>query len=948
MPIWQSPKEWPKAPTGFVPDGQWLPQATWSPLRRPHLWWYSEAVAERASHVTPLLLPERRFNGATKGAERNAKADQFGRLRHNVSTIEARYFKLNALASTLFAAKVVLASEEYEYAKLRAAFGARRRVDRHAGPYFQAAQEYVGAILDVRSSLLAAWPQAPATDYFTFALKMDDRWEVARKLRHIFLSSTSGWLPAREISAPTRISRVINNLKASHLVHLLDQREWCSGHEELPLPIRLESTYPATWAALQSPEPALADLAVVPEQMSPSSVSDGVRTVHEQTGLGPASKTTYTNSPILRRSKHETGAATDGLQQEQPEIASRASPGSEGEDWAHQTDSARPHIQDRQEEPQNQGSHSSATNPSYGSVTRSDPVSACPGETSEAAKNLSDGPAPFSTTKAGTDVLPPTTASDSTPSASPEDPKTSTRLQAFLPSDSGHNRATQINIELRTTALHIDLRLDTSKLASGNFLVSRLPQQLGTRTSKIPSGLMQRLRTLVQRALRTNKYSSHPPEGWSLAITIIEEDISELYLLAGTRYAAATISEVLQIVNSLEWTDPVHSEAARLDSDRDANPANSAAPVIQVPGSSEPKNVEQLSGNGLLKNKQKPTIFTTENNDPDSASTPRRSCRDTAGFEVTVVPAAQMYGNADQTSDDLGNYVRHIRNISLLRAEEEIDLARIIEAGMLAEQILSGKVKLGTYTTADLQQTAHDGKEAFRRFVEANLRLVVSIAKRYQGKGLSMLDLIQEGNIGLVRAVEKFDYAKGFKFSTYATWWIRQGISRGMGDHSRLIRIPVHMHELIGKVEQFLRGFQAHHQRAPTLQEISTSLSLNETDVTKALQYGGIRMISLDTPVDQNGTALKEVLVAFDDQGPDEQASFVLLKDHLRSLLDTLTEREAGIITMRYGLTGGEQKTLDKIGSTYGLTRERIRQIEKATMEKFRHPDFLSLLSDYN
>jgi RNA polymerase primary sigma factor len=317
------------------------------------------------------------------------------------------------------------------------------------------------------------------------------------------------------------------------------------------------------------------------------------------------------------------------------------------------------------------------------------------------------------------------------------------------------------------------------------------------------------------------------------------------------------------------------------------------------------------------------------------------------GDDDDDLPAARV-AIAGATADPVKDYLKQIGKVSLLNAAQEVELAKRIEAGLFAEEKLddSGDNLPGN-VRADLEWVAEDGRRAKDHLLEANLRLVVSLAKRYTGRGMLFLDLIQEGNLGLIRAVEKFDYAKGYKFSTYATWWIRQAITRAMADQARTIRIPVHMVEVINKLSRVQRQLLQDLGREPTPEELAVELDMTPEKVVEVQQYGR-EPISLHTPLGEEGDSeFGDLIEDTEAIQPGEAVSFTLLQEQLHSVLDTLSEREAGVVSLRFGLTDGQPKTLDEIGKVYGVTRERIRQIESKTMLKLRHPSRSQALRDY-
>jgi len=378
--------------------------------------------------------------------------------------------------------------------------------------------------------------------------------------------------------------------------------------------------------------------------------------------------------------------------------------------------------------------------------------------------------------------------------------------------------------------------------------------------------------------------------------------------------------------------EPVADDAADDDSTDGDDPAETAAgPKASVPG---PEPV------------------------PPVAAAPSPAAAKPAGEETedeTFVygdddedlPAAQVAA-AGATADPVKDYLKQIGKVPLLNAEQEVELAKRIEAGLFAEEKLAeGRGTLRPDARGDLEWIADDGRRAKNHLLEANLRLVVSLAKRYTGRGMLFLDLIQEGNLGLIRAVEKFDYTKGYKFSTYATWWIRQAITRAMADQARTIRIPVHMVEVINKLARVQRQMLQDLGREPTPEELAAELDMTPEKVIEVQKYGR-EPISLHTPLGEDGDSeFGDLIEDSEAIQPGEAVSFTLLQEQLHSVLDTLSEREAGVVSMRFGLTDGQPKTLDEIGKVYGVTRERIRQIESKTMSKLRHPSRSQVLRDY-
>ena len=316
-------------------------------------------------------------------------------------------------------------------------------------------------------------------------------------------------------------------------------------------------------------------------------------------------------------------------------------------------------------------------------------------------------------------------------------------------------------------------------------------------------------------------------------------------------------------------------------------------------------------------------------------------------MEIKHLPPEQMVMTAGATADPVKDYLKQIGRVALLNAELEVELATRMEAGLFAEEKLATEKKIDKKLKRELEWIVEDGKRAKNHLLEANLRLVVSLAKRYTGRGMLFLDLIQEGNLGLIRAVEKFDYTKGFKFSTYATWWIRQAITRAMADQARTIRIPVHMVEVINKLARVQRQMLQDLGREPTPEELAKELDMTPEKVVEVQKYGR-EPISLHTPLGEEGDSeFGDLIEDSEAVKPEESVTFTILQEQLMQVLGGLTQREADVIKARYGLTDGQPKTLDEIGKVHGVTRERIRQIESKTMSKLRHPSRSQSLRDY-
>ncbi len=364
-----------------------------------------------------------------------------------------------------------------------------------------------------------------------------------------------------------------------------------------------------------------------------------------------------------------------------------------------------------------------------------------------------------------------------------------------------------------------------------------------------------------------------------------------------------------------------------------------------------PEELEKIVAEVVAEDVAVVDLGDSDDDDGDTPAKPVEVETESSGFvlrddDEDDAPVQQVV-TAGATADPVKDYLKQIGKVALLNAEQEVELAKRIEAGLFAEEKMNSGEKLDMKLKRELWWIAQDGKKAKNHLLEANLRLVVSLAKRYTGRGMLFLDLIQEGNLGLIRAVEKFDYTKGYKFSTYATWWIRQAITRAMADQARTIRIPVHMVEVINKLARVQRQMLQDLGREPTPEELAKELDMTPEKVVEVQKYGR-EPISLHTPLGEDGDSeFGDLIEDSEAVVPADAVSFTLLQEQLHSVLDTLSEREAGVVSMRFGLTDGQPKTLDEIGKVYGVTRERIRQIESKTMSKLRHPSRSQALRDY-
>ena len=403
-------------------------------------------------------------------------------------------------------------------------------------------------------------------------------------------------------------------------------------------------------------------------------------------------------------------------------------------------------------------------------------------------------------------------------------------------------------------------------------------------------------------------------------------------------------------------TEPVADTVRDLNlADADVDPAAEPDVADVVVGEEEVVEVEAAEDEAVEAADDDAETSDEETTDEEGGSARRETSDDdadeSAGFVIRDddeddAPAQQVV-TAGATADPVKDYLKQIGKVALLNAEQEVELAKRIEAGLFAEERLGSGDKIEQKLKRELWWIAQDGKKAKNHLLEANLRLVVSLAKRYTGRGMLFLDLIQEGNLGLIRAVEKFDYTKGYKFSTYATWWIRQAITRAMADQARTIRIPVHMVEVINKLARVQRQMLQDLGREPTPEELARELDMTPEKVVEVQKYGR-EPISLHTPLGEDGDSeFGDLIEDSEAVVPADAVSFTLLQEQLHSVLDTLSEREAGVVAMRFGLTDGQPKTLDEIGKVYGVTRERIRQIESKTMSKLRHPSRSQVLRDY-
>jgi RNA polymerase primary sigma factor len=422
---------------------------------------------------------------------------------------------------------------------------------------------------------------------------------------------------------------------------------------------------------------------------------------------------------------------------------------------------------------------------------------------------------------------------------------------------------------------------------------------------------------------------------------------------AAAKKGAAEVKAVDVVSDDIEATDPLEAEPEVLDveeADLDLEDLESDDEAIVEPADGEDAATPAKAGAKVV------PAAPVESAADDDIAEPSEKDKASGDFvwdeeESEALRQARKDAELTASADSVRAYLKQIGKVALLNAEEEVELAKRIEAGLYATQLMTEHAEKGEKLPAaqrrDMLWICRDGDRAKNHLLEANLRLVVSLAKRYTGRGMAFLDLIQEGNLGLIRAVEKFDYTKGYKFSTYATWWIRQAITRAMADQARTIRIPVHMVEVINKLGRIQRELLQDLGREPTPEELAKEMDITPEKVLEIQQYAR-EPISLDQTIGDEGDSQlgdfiedSEAVVAVD------AVSFTLLQDQLQSVLETLSEREAGVVRLRFGLTDGQPRTLDEIGQVYGVTRERIRQIESKTMSKLRHPSRSQVLRDY-
>ncbi|MEN8651777.1 RNA polymerase sigma factor [Streptomyces sp. 21So2-11] len=464
---------------------------------------------------------------------------------------------------------------------------------------------------------------------------------------------------------------------------------------------------------------------------------------------------------------------------------------------------------------------------------------------------------------------------------------------------------------------------------------------------------------------------SIPADQWKRVLRslnqILDEEGVTLMVTAAAAAAKAPVKRARKTVARDEEKRPAKKAAVKKTTVKKTAAAASTASSASIPvgdgadGAPAPAPAKRAAKKTAAKKTAAKKAAATEDTQPDawaddaddkdSDDKPTKPAQQGDGYVLSDededdAPAQQVMV-AGATADPVKDYLKLIGKVPLLNAEQEVELAKRIEAGLFSEHKLEDESEGTAVFRRELEILVEDGRRAKNHLLEANLRLVVSLAKRYTGRGMLFLDLIQEGNVGLIRAVEKFDYTKGFKFSTYATWWIRQAITRAMADQARTIRIPVHMVEVINKLARVQRQMLQDLGREPTPEELAKELDMTPEKVIEVQKYGR-EPISLHTPLGEEGDSeFGDLIEDSEAVVPADAVSFTFLQEQLHSVLDTLSEREAGVVSMRFGLADGQPKTLDEIGKVYGVTRERIRQIESKTMSKLRHPSRSQVLRDY-
>jgi RNA polymerase primary sigma factor len=496
------------------------------------------------------------------------------------------------------------------------------------------------------------------------------------------------------------------------------------------------------------------------------------------------------------------------------------------------------------------------------------------------------------------------------------------------------------------TAARFDPRPNTDRLERPSVAAAEPASRRAT-TSKAAASKTAASKTGASKAAASKSGAAKTPSSRNGAAN--DADLTAVGSTAPTKEgtAAATTRTKSTKSGATRARAKTRSNAAKVD----PTPADMAEPAVDVEGDETVDIDSGPAAEDLAEVEVEVEEITAEAEEAEAPSGP--GAEDFVWDEEESEALRQARKDAELTAsaDSVRAYLKQIGKVALLNAEEEVELAKRIEAGLYAAERVRRSEdvtdKLSPQLRRDLRWIVRDGERAKNHLLEANLRLVVSLAKRYTGRGMAFLDLIQEGNLGLIRAVEKFDYTKGYKFSTYATWWIRQAITRAMADQARTIRIPVHMVEVINKLGRIQRELLQDLGREPTPEELAKEMDISPEKVLEIQQYAR-EPISLDQTIGDEGDSQlgdfiedSEAVVAVD------AVSFTLLQDQLQSVLATLSEREAGVVRLRFGLTDGQPRTLDEIGQVYGVTRERIRQIESKTMSKLRHPSRSQVLRDY-